>query len=80
MQLEELSSLLSEAFPGADVDVESDGSHFNILIVSDAFEGIRAVKKQQMVYAVINDHIANGSMHAVNMRLHTPAQWAELNS
>ena len=77
MQLDDLKALLLEAFPESEVQVETDGSHFNLLIVSSAFEGIRPVKKQQMVYAVINEHIASGAMHAVNMRLFTPAQWAE---
>jgi len=70
---------LKQAFSDAHVELNSDGSHFNVIVVSDDFEGVRPVKKQQMVYAVLNDYIASGAMHAVNMQLFTKAQWAEKN-
>lgn len=67
---------LQVAFKDAHIEVSGDGSHFDVLVVSDDFEGLRAVKKQQMVYAVLNDQIATGAMHAVNMKLFTKAEWA----
>ena len=79
MDLAAIKQLLQDNIASSLVEVSSDGSHFNILIVSNAFEGLRAVKKQQMVYAVINDKIADGSMHAVNMQLFTEQQWSEKN-
>lgn len=79
MQAEELKALLAETFNGAEIQVAIDGSHSNILIVSDAFAGLMPVKKQQMVYALINDKIADGTLHAVNMKLYTPEQWAKIN-
>lgn len=80
MQPEEVKAVLASSFEGAEIEVEVNGSHYDILIVSEVFEGLRAVKKQQMVYAAINEHIASGDMHAVNMRLFTPSQWAEQNA
>lgn len=80
MDLNELKSLLQGGIENATVEVDGEGSHFNILIVSDAFEGLRAVRKQQIVYALINDRIADGSMHAVNMQLFTEKEWAAKNA
>jgi acid stress-induced BolA-like protein IbaG/YrbA len=76
MELGVIKSLLESGIANATVEVQGEGSHFDILVISEAFAGLRAVKKQQMVYAIINDKIADGSMHAVNMRLFTPAEWA----
>jgi acid stress-induced BolA-like protein IbaG/YrbA len=67
---------LQKAFTDAHVEISGDGSHFDVLVVSDDFEGLRAVKKQQLVYAVLNEQIASGAMHAVNMKLFTKAEWA----
>ena len=78
MQADELKALLAANFADSQIDVAIDGSHCNILIVSDAFAGMMPVKKQQMVYALINDKIADGTLHAVNMKLHTPEQWAKM--
>lgn len=78
--IEQVIQELKSAFTDAEVNIQGDGSHFDVLIVSDDFEGLRPVKKQQMVYAVLNEHIASGAMHAVNMKLLTKAQWAEAQS
>ena len=74
MTSEKVQSLLEAGLPGAKVTVESDGYHYNIEVVSEQFAGMSAVKKQQMVYAVLNEHIADGSIHAVNMKTLTPEE------
>lgn len=80
MSYADIKSLLEPHFDDAEIEISSDGSHFNLLIISDTFEGLLPIKKQQLVYAVINDKIADGSMHAVNMKLFTKAQWAAKNA
>ena len=44
--------------------------------VGDLFDGLNAVKRQQAVYDVLNEHISSGAIHAVTMRLSTPAEQA----
>jgi acid stress-induced BolA-like protein IbaG/YrbA len=78
MQVDELKALLEAKLPGCDVQVSGDGRHFDLIVVGTVFEGMSAVKKHQHVYAAINDRIADGSLHAVNMKTYTPAQWAAL--
>ena len=59
----------------AHVDVEGDGYHYNVIIVSDVFLGKSRVARQQWVYACLNDHITSGRLHAVNMKTWTIAEW-----
>jgi len=40
--------------------------------IGSMFEGLNAVKRQQAVYGVLNEHISSGAIHAVSMRLLTP--------
>lgn len=80
MQCAEIKLLLEPHFRNAEIEVSSDGYHFDVLIVSDIFQGLTPVRKQQLVYAAINDKITDGSLHAVNMKLFTPAQWASKKS
>ena len=75
MQAEEIKQLLEAQFPGSYVEVSGDGNHWDLVVVSDAFDGLTAVKKQQLVYGALNQHIADGSIHAVNMKTYTVAQW-----
>ena len=79
MQSEELKALLAENFPDAEIAIQIDGSHFLIDIVCETFEGLRPLKRQQMIYQLIQDKIADGSMHAIHMNLHTPAQRVAAN-
>lgn len=77
MQPEQIKALIQANIPGSDVQVGVDGSHINLVVVSDAFRGISPVKKQQMVYAALSDQIAEGSIHAVHMKTLTPEEWQQ---
>ena len=76
MIAENVKALLTDAFPSAEIQVAGEGAKFDISIVSEDFSGKRAVPRQQMVYAVLNDHIASGEIHAVTMSLKTAAELA----
>ncbi len=76
MNQDEVIDALSQALPGCQVTVAIDGSHFNLVVVSDLFQGARTVKRQQMVYGALASPIASGAIHAVNMLTLTPAEWA----
>jgi acid stress-induced BolA-like protein IbaG/YrbA len=67
---------IEEAIPGAVVTVNGGGGHFEIHVVSAAFEGNRLLARQRMVYAAITDLMAgdNAPMHAVDrMVCQTPS-------
>lgn len=57
------------------VQVTGDGRHYNLVIVSDQFEGKNIVARQQWVYAQLNDWIVSDQMHALNMKTWTSAEW-----
>ena len=70
-----IEQALTEALAAEQVLVGGDGRHFDITVVSSHFEGQRPVRKQQMVYAVLNEKIADGTIHAVMMKTLTPSEW-----
>lgn len=75
MELKEIESLLTEALSLSEVTVKSDGSHFNITAVGECFDGLSRVKQQQLVLNQLSAQIADGSMHAVSVKVYTPAAW-----
>lgn len=77
MQPDEIKAAVSAAIPDAEVEVGIDGSHVKLVVISPAFEGVSPVKKQQMVYAALQQAIADGAIHAVHMKTYTPAEWAQ---
>ena len=78
MEAKEIKALLLAKLEDCDIEVSGEGNHFDITVVGDVFEGLSAVKKQQLIYAIINEHIASGSIHAVNMKTLTRAQAASI--
>ncbi|OUS13791.1 cell division protein BolA [Gammaproteobacteria bacterium 53_120_T64] len=75
MNIEEIKGLLQAALLDCEISVESDGSHLNVTVIGEVFEGKRAVQRQQLVYGALAEQIASGAVHAVNMKLSTPAEW-----
>lgn len=80
MQPNEIKAAVSAAIADAEVQVSIDGSHVQLIVVSPAFDGVSAVKKQQMVYAALQQAIADGAIHAVHMKTFTPVEWAQQQS
>jgi len=57
-----------------ELHVVGDGSHFEALIVSAAFEGKRMIARHQLVYAALGDRM-KAEIHALSMRTLTPAEY-----
>ncbi|MEZ5568211.1 MAG: BolA/IbaG family iron-sulfur metabolism protein [Halioglobus sp.] len=70
-----VKSLLEAHLPQCQFNVYGEGSKYDIEAIGDVFQSLRPVQKQQLVYAALNDNIADGSIHAVNIRTYTEAEW-----
>ncbi len=75
MDARTVEAMVRDALEGAEVSVEGAGANYDITVISDVFADMRPVKKQQTVYAALNQAIADGSIHAVNIRTFTPDEW-----
>jgi len=78
MNADDVKSVLETQLVDCEIKVEADGSHVNIIVIGDIFEGKRAVQRQQLVYAALNEHIASGAIHAVNMKTYSVQEWQQL--
>lgn len=77
MQADDVKKLITDQLHGADVVVETDGYHYQVRVISDAFAGLGAVKRQQLIYGCLNQHILDGTLHAVVMKTFTPDEWQQ---
>ena len=69
---DDVRNRVERAIPGAQVTVEIEGNRAAIVVVSKHFDGMSRVKKQQEVYACIQELIATGALHAVSIKAETP--------
>ncbi len=74
MQTPEVEQKIQQALPGSKVTAQLEGNHCSVWVVWEGFEGLRAVARQQQVYAPLADVIASGVIHAVNIKAQTPAE------
>ncbi|PMC16335.1 BolA family transcriptional regulator [Oligella urethralis] len=58
------------------VHVVGDGSHFEAVIVSKAFEGKRLIQRHQLVYAALGERMKE-EIHALSMKTLTPAEFSQ---
>ena len=77
MNAQDVKDLLENQLAECEIRVEVDGSHVNIIAVGNIFEGKRTVQRQQLVYAAMQEQIASGVIHAVNMKTFTLEEWQE---
>nr|WP_038091791.1 BolA family protein [Acidihalobacter prosperus]OBS08040.1 hypothetical protein Thpro_022290 [Acidihalobacter prosperus] len=76
MTPEHVKTLIEQGIPGCQAMVSGDGSKFEAIVVSDAFDGLSPVKEHQLVFATVNEHIASGAIHALTIKAYTPVEWA----
>ncbi|MDH4106904.1 MAG: BolA/IbaG family iron-sulfur metabolism protein [Gammaproteobacteria bacterium] len=75
MNPEEIRRLLESGLPGAEVRVLSDdNTHYQAIVVSAAFAGVRPIARHQMVYRCLGGLMGN-EIHAMSIRALTPEEW-----
>lgn len=72
-------SKLKAAFSDAIIEVHDltgTKDHYEVVIVSQAFEGLMRIKRHRLVYDVLEEEL-KGPIHALTLQLYTPVQWEQ---
>jgi len=77
MDASEVKGLIESGIADSEARVQIEGSNCQLTVIASAFEGLSSLKKQQLVYACLNDKIASGEIHAVTMETFTPQDWEQ---
>jgi acid stress-induced BolA-like protein IbaG/YrbA len=76
MQPKDIKHLIESRLKDSEAIIEgNDGKHFTATVICSQFTGKNRVQKQQLVYATLNEFIANGSLHAISIKTFTPEEW-----
>ena len=76
METSEVEKIIEAGIDDCTATVTADGSKYTAVVVSDAFEGKTMVAEQKMVYALLNEHIQSGAIHALTIKAYTKDEWA----
>jgi acid stress-induced BolA-like protein IbaG/YrbA len=61
------------------LSVAGDGTHFEAVIVSEAFAGKSRVQRHQLVYQTLGDRMRE-EIHALSMKTYTPQEWENISA
>lgn len=56
---------------------EGGESHFNLLVVSNDFDGLNRVKRHKLIYSALDD-LMKDKIHALAIKAYTPEEYEEL--
>ena len=74
MDASQINTLLVAELSDCQVAVDGGDGKYLVTVIGDMFEGLNAVKRQQAIYKILNEHIASGAIHAVTMKLMTVSE------
>ena len=77
METSEIKKIIEDGIEDSEAIVSVDGSKYTAIVVSDAFEGKTMIVEQKMVYALLNEYIQSGAIHALTIKAYTKGEWAE---
>jgi acid stress-induced BolA-like protein IbaG/YrbA len=80
---EEIKQTLSKALPVNLVetqDLTGGGDHWQVIIVSSAFEGKGLLEQHRIVNEALKEPLADQRIHALALKTYSPAQWEKLGS
>jgi stress-induced morphogen len=67
-----LHALLASAFPDARelsvVDRTGGGDHFQVTVASGRFDGLSLVEQHKLVYAALEQPLADGTIHELRIK------------
>ena len=76
---DKIKQLVESGIPGSSaqvVDTTGTNDHFELVVVSAAFEGKLPVQRHRMVYGAIGPAVG-GEIHALSLRTLTPSEAGE---
>jgi len=80
---EEIKATLTQALPISLVetqDLTGGGDHWQLIVVSPAFEGKGLIDQHRMVNEALKVPLGDQRIHALSLKTFSPAQWEKLGS
>ncbi|MDE2572317.1 MAG: BolA family transcriptional regulator [bacterium] len=75
---QQIAEMIRLQMPDAEVTAREWGSatgdHYDIRVISRAFEGVPLIDRHRMVYSALDAALKDGRLHAAQLKTETPGQ------
>lgn len=68
--------VINESYQHAGHQHAATDSHFKVIVVSNAFEGLRKVARHRKIYQILADELID-PVHALVIQEYTPIEWQQ---
>ena len=76
-----IKKILKDKLEDAEIflqDMTGEKNHFNLIIISNQFEGLSLIEQHKIIYNALGDMITN-EIHALQLKTVTWEQWKKEN-
>ena len=77
METQRIREMIEQGIQASFVEVEGDGTHFQVVVVSEQFRGKPPLERHKLVYAALGDAMES-EIHAISIKTYTDDQWEKL--
>lgn len=74
MDAGQIKAAIEQGLGDSEAHVTGDGTHFEAVVICDAFAGKRMLDQHKMVYGALGDAMRT-SIHALSIRTFTRQEW-----
>jgi len=78
MLIDEIKKIIGQGIEDCEVIIDGDGTHFQVVVVSDGFDEKTVVQQHQMVYKTLGDKMGT-DIHALSIQTYTTDEWIKIN-
>jgi acid stress-induced BolA-like protein IbaG/YrbA len=75
METNLIQQAIETALPDSKVYLEGEGCDFQAIVISESFQGLSTVKRQQDVLASVAGWLSTGELHAFTVKAYTQTEW-----
>lgn len=79
MQNELIKELIEQSIPDSQVFIEGDGTHFQVIVISDLFKDKTMIQQHQLVYQSLGDRVGT-DIHALSIKSYSQDDWDKQKS
>ena len=79
MEIQDVTRLILNAIPDAEIYVQGEGCNFTADVISASFDGVNKLNRQKKVLSSVKDQIVTGDIHALSVKTYTPEEWLTQN-
>ena len=80
MNSEYIKQKLEEFFSNKDllkvVDINGNGDHYSVLVISDKFINMSLIERHKVIYGIFDKEITN-EIHAMQIKTYTHEEWSD---